>query len=84
MSSYAYIPEETSVQILTEPGILTGVFVTSGGALDIYDTPNGTTTGTIVIRFNPDQSEFVSLPNILVKTGLYAVSHSQTFTVFYE
>lgn len=83
---YAHIPASSSVQVSTEAGVLSGIF--SGGGtppIDIYDTNNGTTSGTKILRVpasgeNPFALDF---PEVEFLEGLYVVTNSVECTVFY-
>lgn len=85
-SRYAYIPASTPTQVSTEPGILTGVFCPGGSPpVELYDTADGTTTDTEILKVSPDsEGPFeVALPDVIFTRGLY-VSSDSAVTVFYQ
>jgi hypothetical protein len=86
VTHYSYLPEETKRQITTEPGLLTGVWVEKSSPVEIYDTATGTESAeTLVLSIvQKTESEPILIPDVLVKRGLYVVTHGSAATVFYS
>lgn len=84
-NKYAFIATGSSVQVSTQPGTLVSVIAGAMGSdpVTLYDTNNGTTTGTEIATLQyPGSSASenpVAIPfDVALTSGLYVVVPSAT------
>lgn len=88
-SQYAFVASGSSMQITTARGVLDRV-IGGSGSITLYDTNNGTTTGTEIGTVTLPGGGGAAEPNsvaydVVFENGLYAVAGSGTgITVAYS